>query len=87
VPRLILEIRVVIDDAQEYFPLVRRLVEEAIEARPPRHGHLGVRTALRHYTFSRSMWGRDPRGARIARRLGQLECAERWGRIARRRGT
>jgi len=76
--------RVVIDDAQEYFPLVRRLVEEAIEAAPtPDMGIWEFRTTLRHYTFSRSMcWAAIARGARIAHRLGHDEIGKRWGRIA-----
>jgi GH15 family glucan-1,4-alpha-glucosidase len=76
--------RIVIDDAEAYFPLVRRLVEEAIAAAPtPDTGIWEFRTKLRHYTFSRAMcWVAIHRGASIARRLGHVALSEQWERIA-----
>jgi GH15 family glucan-1,4-alpha-glucosidase len=66
------------------FPLVRRLVEEAIvNAGTPDTGIWEFRTLLRHYTFSRVMgWAALYRGARIAQRLGHLDDAARWSAIA-----
>ena len=76
--------RIVIEDARDYFPLVRRLVEDAIAAAPtPDMGIWEFRTMLRHYTFSRAMcWVAIHRGAAIARRLGHDEEAARWDAIA-----
>src|SRR5262249_50274652 len=45
--------RIIYDDAHGFFPLVERLVEEAIEAAPnPDTGIWEFRSLLRHYTFS-----------------------------------
>ena len=76
--------RIVIEDARDYFPLVQRLVEDAIAAAPtPDMGIWEFRTMLRHYTFSRAMcWVAIHRGAAIARRLGHDEEAARWDAIA-----
>ena len=76
--------RIVIEDASDYYPLVRRLVEDAIAAAPtPDMGIWEFRTMLRPYTFSRAMcWVAIHRGAEIARRLGHPGDAERWERIA-----
>jgi GH15 family glucan-1,4-alpha-glucosidase len=74
------------EGADDYFPLVKRLVEEAIVAAPK--ADMGIwefRTMLRHYTFSRAMcWVAIHRGASIARRLGLSEIAERWEKVAER---
>ena len=76
--------RIVVEDAMEYFPLVERLVEQAIEDAPkPDMGIWEFRTTLRHYTFSRSMcWAAIHRGASLAHRLGVEETARRWASIA-----
>jgi GH15 family glucan-1,4-alpha-glucosidase len=72
------------DAADGLFPLVQRLVEEAIEAAPTLDtGIWEFRSLLRHYTFSRVMcWAAMHRGERIARRLGHPEVAARWAGIA-----
>ena len=76
--------RIVIADAEDYFPLIRRLVEDAITAAPtPDTGIWEFRTMLRHYTFSRAMcWVAIHRGASLARRLGHAAIAEHWDRVA-----
>jgi GH15 family glucan-1,4-alpha-glucosidase len=76
--------RIIVEDAEDYFPLVQRLVEEAISAAPtPDTGIWEFRTMLRHYTFSRAMcWVAIHRGAGIARRLGHTAIAQRWEEIA-----
>ncbi|PZR11869.1 MAG: glucoamylase [Archangium gephyra] len=78
--------RVVLDDAESWYPLVQRLVEEAITIAPqPDTGIWEFRSILRHYTFSRAMcWAAMERGAAIARRLGHHEDAARWAAHARR---
>jgi len=77
--------RIVEDDPHAVFPLVQRLVEQAISAScQPDTGIWEFRTQLRPYTFSRAMcWAALHRGAMMARRLGFLEEAERWTAIAR----
>lgn len=83
---LLTDPRVVLDDPGSYFPLVRRLVEHAIEIAP--HADTGIwefRSMLRPYTFSRAMcWVAIDRGARVAQRLGHGSLAEHWQRIAAR---
>ncbi len=76
--------RIVLDDVEDWYPLVRRLVEEAIALAPkPDTGIWEFRSMLRHYTFSRAMcWAACERGASIARRLGHHADAERWTRVA-----
>jgi len=76
--------RLVVDDPVAFFPLVERLVEQAIIAAPqPDTGIWEFRTNLRPYTFSRAMcWAAIERGARIAERLGFAEKAARWRKIA-----
>lgn len=76
--------RIVVTDRNDYFPLVRRLVEEAIQAAPTEDtGIWEFRTMLRPYTFSRAMcWVAISRGANIARRLGFHDLAELWAGIA-----
>jgi GH15 family glucan-1,4-alpha-glucosidase len=81
---LLTDPRVVIADPQSYFPLIERLVEQAIAIAP--HSDTGIwefRTMLRPYTFSRAMcWVAIERGAKVARLLGHDALAERWERIA-----
>lgn len=76
--------RIVIDDAHTYFPIIERMVEEAIDAAP--NADTGIweyRTMLRPYTFSRAMcWVAMHRGSVLARGFGHLDKAERWEAIA-----
>lgn len=76
--------RIVHDEPQYYFPLIRRLVESAIELAPQHDmGIWEFRTMFRPYTFSRAMcWAAIQRGAKLARRFSRHEEAERWERIA-----
>jgi GH15 family glucan-1,4-alpha-glucosidase len=76
--------RIVVEDAHNFFPLIERLVEQAITAAPePDTGIWEFRSMLRPYTFSRAMcWVAIHRGANLARRLGRHAQAERWERIA-----
>jgi GH15 family glucan-1,4-alpha-glucosidase len=81
---LLTDPRVVLADPQSYFPLVERLVEQAIQIAPlPDTGIWEFRSMLRPYTFSRAMcWVAIERGAKVARLLGHRALAERWERIA-----
>ncbi len=76
--------RLVIDRPAEYFPLVERLVDRAIEIAPlPDMGIWEFRTLPRHYTFSRAMcWAAIVRGAAIAKAFDRPALAERWTQIA-----
>lgn len=76
--------RLVHDDDNRFFPLVRRLVEEAIELAPkPDTSIWEFRSLLRPYTFSRAMcWAAVHRGTAMARRFREPILAERWERIA-----
>ena len=76
--------RIVHDDAHAFFPLIRRLVEEAIAAAPnPDTGIWEFRSLSRHYTFSRAMcWVAINRGAGLARKFGQTDLASSWDLIA-----
>ena len=78
--------RIVHDDADSFFPLIRRLVEEAIVAAPkPDTGIWEFRALLRHYTFLRAMcWVAIHRGAGLARKFGRIELANNWDAIAER---
>jgi GH15 family glucan-1,4-alpha-glucosidase len=78
--------RLVHDDPHVYFPLVRRLVEEArVAATQPDMGIWEFRTMLRPYTFSRAMcWAALDRGAVIAARLGERALADEWSAAASR---
>jgi GH15 family glucan-1,4-alpha-glucosidase len=73
--------RVVCDDPDGLMRLVERLVEEAVAVAPSTDmGIWEFRTLLRHYTFSKALcWTAAHRGARLARRLGRTELADRWG--------
>jgi GH15 family glucan-1,4-alpha-glucosidase len=81
---LLTDPRLVLDDPQSYFPLVERLVEQAITIAPlPDTGIWEFRTRLRPYTFSRAMcWVAIERGSKVARLLGRTALADRWERIA-----
>jgi GH15 family glucan-1,4-alpha-glucosidase len=76
--------RIVLDQPHAFFPLVERLVEQAIALAP--HADTGIwefRTLSRHYTFSRAMcWAAIDRGALIAANFGRPELAARWSAIA-----
>ena len=71
---------------EDFFPLLDRLVEEAIVAAPIADtGIWEFRTLLRPYTFSRVMCQvAMQRGAALARRFGRKLHAERWEAIAAR---
>jgi GH15 family glucan-1,4-alpha-glucosidase len=81
---MLMDPRVVVEDEQAWYPLVKRLVEEAIALAPqPDTGIWEFRAMPRHYTFSRAMcWAAMDRGAAIARRLGHPDDAARWAAIA-----
>jgi GH15 family glucan-1,4-alpha-glucosidase len=76
--------RIVIDQPQTFFPLIERLVEQAIALAPLADtGIWEFRTLPRHYTFSRAMcWAAIDRGALIAARFGRPELAARWAAVA-----
>ena len=76
--------RIVHDEPSAYFPLIRRLVEEAIVAADrPDTSIWEFRSIFRNYTFSRATcWVAVRRGANLARRFGQLSLAEEWSGIA-----
>ncbi|HEX6089235.1 MAG TPA: glycoside hydrolase family 15 protein [Gemmatimonadales bacterium] len=76
--------RIVHDEPSAYFPLIRRLVEEAIVAADrPDTSIWEFRSMFRNYTFSRAMcWVAVRRGANLARRFGQRALAEEWSQIA-----
>ena len=76
--------RLVLDQPQTFFPLIQRLVEQAIELAPqPDTGIWEFRELPRHYTFSRAMcWAAVDRGALIAERFGERDLATRWRAIA-----
>jgi len=67
-----------------FFPLVRRLVEEAIaRAGQPDTSIWEFRSRMRNYTFSRAMcWAAIHRGAAIARNMHQRPLAGAWEAIA-----
>ena len=69
-----------------FFPLVRRLVEEAILQAPrPDTSIWEFRSLLGHYTFSRAMcWVAIHRGAAIARSFGESALAAQWEAIGAR---
>jgi GH15 family glucan-1,4-alpha-glucosidase len=86
---LLTDPRIVHEEPNGYYPLIRRLVEDAIEAAPkPDTSIWEFRSILRNYTFSRAMcWVAIHRGARLARRFGDARTAARWERIAERERT
>lgn len=76
--------RLVNDGADAYFPLIRRLVEQAIDAAPrPDTSIWEFRSIFKNYTFSRAMcWVAVHRGAKMARHFGHDATADEWTRIA-----
>jgi len=68
------------EESQRFFPLVRRLVEEAIVLAPlPDTSIWEYRSLQDNYTFSRAMcWAAIDRGAAIARRFGEHALARTW---------
>jgi GH15 family glucan-1,4-alpha-glucosidase len=76
--------RIILDDEASIFPLVERLVEEAITSAPEHDtGIWEFRSMLRPYSFSRAMcWVAIQRGAVLAHRLGKESHALRWERLA-----
>ncbi|HET7505582.1 MAG TPA: glycoside hydrolase family 15 protein [Kofleriaceae bacterium] len=76
--------RIVLDQPHTFFPLVERLVEQAIALAPLADtGIWEFRTLPRHYTFSRAMcWAAIDRGAMIATRMGRPDLATRWAAVA-----
>jgi len=83
---LLTDPRIVHDDPASFFPLLRRLVERAVEVAPqPDTGIWEFRTRLGHHTFSRAMcWVAMHRGALLAHRLGFGAEARRWEALAER---
>jgi GH15 family glucan-1,4-alpha-glucosidase len=76
--------RIVIDQPLAFFPLVERLVEQAIALAPLADtGIWEFRTLPRHYAFSRAMcWAAIDRGSLIAARFGEKALAARWAAVA-----
>lgn len=72
--------RIVHQDAGGFFPLIQRLVEEAMAVvNTPDTGIWEFRTMLRHHTFSAAMcWAALSRGARLALRYGRGDLSVRW---------
>ena len=81
---LLTDPRIVDDDWGSFTPLLRRVVEEAIEAAPTVDTSIWeFRTLQKHYTFSRAMcWVAIDRGVELARRLDRMDLAQRWAPIA-----
>ncbi|MBP9204450.1 MAG: glycoside hydrolase family 15 protein [Kofleriaceae bacterium] len=77
---VLLDPRIIVEDADAYWPLVERLVEEAIVLAPmPDTGIWEFRAIPRPYTFSRAMcWAAVQRGAEVATHLGHHDVAARW---------
>ncbi|MBA3538401.1 MAG: glycoside hydrolase family 15 protein, partial [Deltaproteobacteria bacterium] len=77
--------RIVIEQPHTFFPLVQRLVEQAIALAPLADtGIWEFRTMPRHYTFSRAMcWAAIDRGAMIAKAFGMRDLEAKWTAIAR----
>jgi GH15 family glucan-1,4-alpha-glucosidase len=76
--------RLVVERPDDWFPLVERLVREAIAAAPtPDTGIWEYRTQLKNHTFSRAMcWVAVQRGAVLARRFGRSRLADEWAAVA-----
>lgn len=81
---LLCDPRIVHNNPEDLFPLIERLVEDAIVAAPtPDTGIWEFRSMLRPYTFSRAMcWVAIHRGAILARRFGRNSLAAKWEKIA-----
>jgi GH15 family glucan-1,4-alpha-glucosidase len=76
--------RLVFERPDDWFPLIERLVREAIAAAPtPDTGIWEYRTQLKNHTFSRAMcWVAVQRGAVLARRFGRARLADEWAGVA-----
>jgi GH15 family glucan-1,4-alpha-glucosidase len=83
---LFTDVRIVVEDSEDVFGLVERLVEDAIAAAGSDDtGLWEFRTRLRPYTFSKALcWVAAHRGARLARLSGRLEKARAWEEWAER---
>ncbi|MGE3617319.1 MAG: glycoside hydrolase family 15 protein [Gemmatimonadales bacterium] len=83
---LLTDPRIAYHDPKAYFPLVKRMVDDAIRLAPiPDTGIWEFRTSLKNHTFSRAMcWVAIHRGAALARRLGFEPEARHWEEIAER---
>lgn len=81
---LLMDPRIVHEDPASYFPMLRRLVDRAIELAPePDTGIWEFRSRLVHHTFSRAMcWVAMHRGAMLASFLGFSDEARRWESLA-----
>jgi GH15 family glucan-1,4-alpha-glucosidase len=81
---LFTDVRVVVEDGDDVFGLVERLVEDAIAASPSDDtGPWEFRTRLRPYTFSKVLcWVAAHRGARLAKLRGRVDRAHAWDRWA-----
>ncbi|HLQ39084.1 MAG TPA: glycoside hydrolase family 15 protein, partial [Planctomycetota bacterium] len=81
---LLCDPRIVHTEPEANFPLVERLVTEAIAAAPtPDTGIWEYRTMLKHNTFSRAMcWVAIERGVKLARRFGHDTQAQQWASLA-----
>ncbi len=81
---LLTDPRIVHDRPRDFFPLIRKLVEQAIRVAPlDDTGIWEYRSMPRPYTFSRAMcWVAVHRGAELARTLAFPEDAARWEEIA-----
>jgi GH15 family glucan-1,4-alpha-glucosidase len=81
---LLTDPRIVDEDSGRFTPLLKRLVEEAIEAAPTHDTSIWEFRSLQNaYTFSRAMcWVAIDRGATLARRLGRPDLADHWEPIA-----
>jgi len=86
VDSLLTDPRIVHENPVSYFPLLRQLVELAIQVAPqPDTGIWEFRTRLGQHTFSRAMcWVAMHRGALLADRLGFGAEARRWEALAAR---
>jgi GH15 family glucan-1,4-alpha-glucosidase len=83
---LFTDVRVVVEDGDDVFGLVERLVDEAIAVAPSDDtGPWEFRTRLRPYTFSKVLcWVAAHRGARLATLQGRTDRADAWDRWAAR---
>lgn len=81
---LVVDPRLVLRDERALFPLIERMVEDAIElAAVPDTSIWEFRSLLRNYTFSRAMcWVAVDRGARLAARFERPDLAARWRAVA-----
>lgn len=83
---LLTDPRISYQDPRPFFPLIKRLVQDAIRLAPvPDTGIWEFRTSLKNHTFSRAMcWVAIHRGALLARQLGFEAEAREWEGVAER---